>query len=165
MKIKVSNLEGIESFMSMPGERLLVVLRPSWLYYIRYLIFPLGMTVLFGVNNIEIVFLSFSFWILLVVLSRFSNLFIITTHRAVEQRGLISRYTSEAFFANIQMIKLEQGIVDRLLGTGQIKIESAGQNGREGDIVFGGIADPLRVKEFVFRMKNKVHKKNTNNIL
>lgn len=157
MKIKVTPLVGIKPFISIPGEQPLVVLRPSWLYYIRYLIVPIGMTLFSGGQKIEMALLYFGVCFFLFVLSMYSNLYIITSHRVIEKRGLIARHTSEAFFSNIQMIKAEQGIVDRFFGTGKIKIESAGQNGRIGDVVFGGIRDPLRVKELIFRMQNRTN--------
>jgi uncharacterized membrane protein YdbT with pleckstrin-like domain len=142
------------------SERLVARLRPSWRHYARFLPFPIGMGVFIGRQEIGLLFIPFVPLVFLVILSRYSNLFLITTHRVLQKTGLIARRTAEVDLPSIQLIKAEQGIIDRLLGTGRVIIESAGQNGGKGDVVLGGIADPVRIKELLFRLKNKKGLKN-----
>jgi len=141
-----------------PGERLIAKLRPSWCYYIRY--FPIVIVTFLWWHERNILFIFLFFLGFLLILSRYSNLYLITTHRVVEKRGFIALYTHEIDLASIQLIKIEQGIVDRLVGTGRIVIESAGQNGKRGDVIFGGVENPIRVKELLFRLKNRKKLKN-----
>jgi uncharacterized membrane protein YdbT with pleckstrin-like domain len=135
-----------------PGERVISVMRPSWRYYARFFILPLAGSAVTGPDNL-LFFCMILITMLLVLLSMYSHLFIITSQRVVEQTGLISRNTAQSCLKNIQLINTHQGIVDRLFLVGDVKIESAAHNGRAGDIVFGGVAAPVEVKELLFKLK------------
>jgi uncharacterized membrane protein YdbT with pleckstrin-like domain len=135
-----------------PGEKVISVMRPSWRYYARFFILPLAGSVVTGPET-PLVFCMILITLLLVLLSMYSHLFIITSQRVVEQTGLISRNTAQSCLTNIQLINTRQGIVDRLFMVGDVKIESAAHNGRAGDIVFGGVAEPVEVKELIFKLK------------
>ena len=137
-----------------PGEHVVVQLRPAWRHYARYYLIPLAGILIFGGNG-EASLLWIGITSVMVVCSRYSNLFIITTHRVIEQTGLIARNTSQSCLGDIRLINSKQGILDRLLAVGRVTIESAAFNGKAGDIVFGGVPQPVRIKEMIFRLKYK----------
>lgn len=101
--------------------------------------------------------------IILAILSRYSNVYIITTARVIEVTGIISKYTSQSCISHIQLIITEQSIIDRFLFVGNVKIESAAHNGERGDIVFGGVDNPINIKEKIFRLKYNSKKSRKNN--
>lgn len=135
-----------------PGEHVVARLRPAWRHYVRYYIPPLIASLAIGRRG-EVLSLCWFLISILVVCSRYSNLFIVTTQRVVEQTGLIARNTAQACLSDIQLINTREGVVDRLLGVGHVKIESAAHNGKAGDIVFGGVLRPILIKEMIFRIK------------
>lgn len=136
-----------------PNEHVVACIRPSWRYYIRYAIVPFCLNIFLGVNLWQITAMLYTGTIILAILSRYSNIYIITTSRVVEVTGIISKYTAQSCISHIQLIITEQGILDRFLFVGNVKIESAAHNGERGDIVFGGIDNPIKIKEMIFRLK------------
>jgi uncharacterized membrane protein YdbT with pleckstrin-like domain len=65
---------------------------------------------------------------------------IITTERTRWRRGVFSKRVSEVRHRDVRQIGVEQTLVQRVLGTGRIRISSASQSGWEIDVE--GIASP-----------------------
>ena len=63
----------------------------------------------------------------------------ITSHRFVEKRGLISRYTNEIALPNIEGVKVAQGVLGRILDYGTVQIEGTGVD----TMTTPNIADPV----------------------
>lgn len=55
----------------------------------------------------------------------------ITDRRSVYRRGLISRQTSEVLHEDIRNLKVDQNLLQRLLGVGDVGLSSAGQDDME----------------------------------
>ena len=72
---------------------------------------------------------------------------IITNKRTVQRRGIISKRTSEVLHRDIRNIQISQGAFQRIFGTGDIGISSAGQSGIE--ILFQGVRDPGKLHKLV----------------
>ena len=66
-----------------------------------------------------------------------------TNKRLVIKRGLISRQTEEMSFNRIEEVNLNQSILQRLLGSGNIRVTGTGS----GEIVLKNIDDPLAVQK------------------
>ncbi len=71
----------------------------------------------------------------------------VTSKRTTYREGIISRETSEVQHDDVRNLQIDQSIVERLLGIGDIAISSAGQGGLE--IVARAIPAPTRVAEVV----------------
>ena len=67
----------------------------------------------------------------------------LTNKRLVIKRGLISRQTEEMSFNRIEEVNLNQSILQRLLGSGNIRITGTGS----GEVVMKNIDDPLAVQK------------------
>ena len=67
----------------------------------------------------------------------------LTNKRLVIKRGLISRQTEEMSFNRIEEANLNQSILQRLLGSGNIRITGTGS----GEVVMKNIDDPLVVQK------------------
>lgn len=67
----------------------------------------------------------------------------LTNKRLVIKRGLISRQTEEMSFNRIEEVNLKQSILQRLLGTGNIRVTGTGS----GEVVMKTIDDPLAVQK------------------
>lgn len=64
----------------------------------------------------------------------------VTTQRSILREGILSRATIEVRHRDIRTIGVRQGVVQRLLGVGQIDIASSGHGGIE--ISLAGLVDP-----------------------
>jgi uncharacterized membrane protein YdbT with pleckstrin-like domain len=63
----------------------------------------------------------------------------VTSHRFVEKRGLLTLRSNEIALPNIEGVKVEQGIIGRILGFGTVRIEGTGVDA----ITTPDIADPV----------------------
>ncbi|WP_170246377.1 PH domain-containing protein [Colwellia hornerae] len=66
-----------------------------------------------------------------------------TNKRLIVKTGIVSRHTEEMRIAAIETIELNQGVVDRLLGMGTIKVSGVGVS----TLKFSKIDAPLEVKK------------------
>lgn len=82
-----------------------------------------------------------------VALKRFSYKYIVTSSRIIANKGIISRYTGEIDIRDIRTINVNQGMIQRLVGTGDISFTSASGIFKEVNIV--GIDEPFKVKELI----------------
>ena len=80
--------------------------------------------------------------------------FSVSSERAVQRTGLISRSTSEVELSDVRNVQVSQGALQRLLGVGDVLISSAGQGGFE--IRFVGIADPQGVADTVRQARKRI---------
>ena len=67
----------------------------------------------------------------------------LTNRRLVIKRGLISRQTEEISFNRIEEVNLNQSILQRILGSGDIRVTGTGS----GEVVMKNIDDPLGVQK------------------
>lgn len=73
--------------------------------------------------------------------------FVITTDRVIHRQGLIARASMEIPLEAITDVRFRQGILERLIGAGDLIIESAGERGRQ---VFGDVRDPEAVQRAIY---------------
>lgn len=71
----------------------------------------------------------------------------ITTRRCVYRRGLLRTTLTEVRHENIQTIRVEQSVLDRLLRIGEIEISSSGES--DSEIVMRHLPSPTRVRDVI----------------
>lgn len=74
----------------------------------------------------------------------------ITNKRTIRQEGIVVRKTSEVLHDHIRNVKIEQSVLERLLGVGSISIDSAG--GSETQLVeieMKHVPQPYRIKQIL----------------
>lgn len=76
---------------------------------------------------------------------------IITNKRTIRQEGIVVRKTSEVLHTHIRNVKIEQSVLQRLLGVGSIAIDSAGGSDHENmiEIEMSNVAKPYDVKAVI----------------
>ena len=67
----------------------------------------------------------------------------LTNRRLVIKRGLIRRQTEEMSFNRIEEVNLNQSILQRILGSGDIRVTGTGS----GEVVMKNIDDPLGIQK------------------
>jgi uncharacterized membrane protein YdbT with pleckstrin-like domain len=80
-------------------------------------------------------------------LNVYATSFTVTSERVIQRKGLLSRRVSEVEIADIRNVQVNQGIVQRIFGIGNVGISTAGQAGVE--IVFSGIKRPQPVADMI----------------
>jgi uncharacterized membrane protein YdbT with pleckstrin-like domain len=146
------------------GEDVVVELRPHWIA----LVGPIVLTILVAVGW----GLAFGYapdagaarttvvWgaaivagvvLLLYVLPRIvawaTSIFVVTTDRIIHRKGLIAKYSMEIPLEAINDVRFRQGVFERVIGAGDLIIESAGERGRQ---VFADIRHPEEVQREIY---------------
>jgi uncharacterized membrane protein YdbT with pleckstrin-like domain len=85
--------------------------------------------------------------------------YIITSTYVYARYGVISRDITQARPEAVVAINVEQGILGRLLGYGDIMFMTPGEGGR-GFVVFRGVKDPVKLKMSFFDLLRKIKEKN-----
>ncbi len=71
----------------------------------------------------------------------------VTTKRTVFRRGILAKRTNEVRHKDVRNIKVEQSILQRLFGVGDIAISSSGQS--EMEIMVSGIPGPQKIADLI----------------
>ena len=75
---------------------------------------------------------------------------IITNKRTIRQEGIIVRKTSEVLHSHIRNVKIEQSVLQRVLGVGSIAIDSSGGSDAEPiEIQMANVSKPYDVKAVI----------------
>ena len=74
----------------------------------------------------------------------------LTNRRLILKRGFIRRKTEEISFNLVEEVNLSQSILQRILGSGDIKVTGTGA----GEIMLKNIDDPLDVQKKVNELRN-----------
>ena len=73
----------------------------------------------------------------------------LTNRRLVIKRGLISRQTEEISFNRIEEVNLNQSMLQRILGSGDIRVTGTGS----GEVIMKNIDAPLRVQKKINKVR------------
>lgn len=76
----------------------------------------------------------------------------LTNKRVVFKKGIISRSTEEMKLKSVETVEIEQGVLGRIFGYGDVKVTGRGIS----DVVFKGVADPIAVKKQIESVSNPV---------
>lgn len=72
--------------------------------------------------------------------------FVVTSHRLIYRQGVVARNGVEIPLDRLNNVNFKQSIVERLLGVGDVLIESAGKDGQE---TFTDISQPEKVQNII----------------
>ncbi len=72
---------------------------------------------------------------------------VITSESTVLRRGLLAKHTNEVLHTSVRNIHINQSIINRIFGVGQISIASAGS--AEIEIIVRGMPSPAKVRKLI----------------
>ena len=146
------------------GETVALDLRPHWWYFSRNILtgIPLVIILLLVLNwdsGSDFVNSSFGWivgiaavaWVAWLVLKYFQwtmTYFVVTSRRVIYRTGVISKKGVEIPLERINNINFHQRIIDRVIGAGDLDIESAG---KDGQTHFDFIRHPDGVQHEIYR--------------
>ena len=89
----------------------------------------------------------------LVMLVRRRGLFVqIFPDRIVIHKGILAISENELFCRDIKSVSIEQGIFQRILGIGDVKVATSGTSGYE--LEAKGLRDPKGIRDLILKNKN-----------
>jgi uncharacterized membrane protein YdbT with pleckstrin-like domain len=141
------------------GEEVVLDLHPHWWYLsgpIATVVVVLAATIAGLIANVTpalefvgVAALVLSLGWLLIRYARWhTTSFVLTNHRLVHRSGLIAKHGREIPLDHINDISYSQTIFGRLIGAGNLTIESAGQRGQE---VFPDLPRPSRIQNEIYK--------------
>ena len=150
----------------MPGETLVMKEHQHWVVMIKPLLLPVALVVLVGLLDVfqtiprdYRILASLATVALLgicligVWVSWSSRSFTITDRRVILDTGVVSRASKVIALDRVQDIATNQSLLGRMLGYGQIEIDSAGAAGAE---VLRALPHPQRFRDEVFSRAEKL---------
>jgi uncharacterized membrane protein YdbT with pleckstrin-like domain len=143
------------------GEDVVLDLHPHWVYFIKSgLVFvaalALGAFVAFGIEDANsalevgsgVLVLVALGWAGLTYIEWVTTNFVITTDRLIYRHGVLSKHGIEIPLERVNTVFFSQSILERMVGSGDLIIESAGEMGRQN---FSNVRKPSAVQ-------NEIHK-------
>jgi uncharacterized membrane protein YdbT with pleckstrin-like domain len=144
------------------GETLALDLRPHWWYFSRNILtgIPLAIILIvvlssdtdwiskYGGILVGIVAIAWAVWLGLKYLQWRMTYFVVTSRRVIYRSGVISKRGVEIPLERINNINFHQRLIDRIIGAGDLDIESAGKDGQSH---FDFIRHPDGVQHEVYR--------------
>ena len=76
----------------------------------------------------------------------------VTNKRVIYKTGIISRKSDEMKLASIETVEIDQGVLGRILGYGNIHVSGRGIS----DVVLRNVKDPMAVKRAIESISNPV---------
>lgn len=76
----------------------------------------------------------------------------VTNKRVIYKTGIISRKSEEMKLASIETVEIDQGILGRMLGYGNIHVSGRGIS----DVVLRNVKDPMAVKRAIESISNPI---------
>ena len=128
------------------GETVALDLRPHWWYFSRNILtgIPLAIVLILVLGQLEgdgwaesslrllvgVVTLAWAVWLGLKYLGWRMTYFVVTSRRVIYRSGVISKRGVEIPLERINNINFHQRLIDRIIGAGDLDIESAGKDGQ-----------------------------------
>jgi uncharacterized membrane protein YdbT with pleckstrin-like domain len=135
------------------NESLVLDLHPHWWYFLEVAI-ALAAAVVFGIIAVAANWPSAVQWVALALivvcavwlLSRYlkwlTTNFVVTSDRVIFRQGVFAKHGTEIPLERINSVHFSQGFIERLLGAGDLMIESGAEEGRSN---FTDVRNPDRV--------------------
>jgi membrane protein YdbS with pleckstrin-like domain len=146
-----------------PGEQVAIDVRPHW-KYLAGPIFAVAVVVVGSVvalvENVprwaELALAALLVLCLLWLAGRYlrwvTTSFVVTTERLVLRKGILRRTVREILLDRLTDITYNQTLLDRILGCGDILLESPGRDSQE---VFPDLPHPVRIQNEIYRLINQ----------
>ncbi|HET9730062.1 MAG TPA: PH domain-containing protein [Acidimicrobiia bacterium] len=148
------------------GEDLALDLRPHWWFFSKHILTGIPLIVLaifvWNLNNkytswlLGIIAIVWAGWLGLKYLEWNFTHFVVTNDRVIYRTGVLAKHGVEIPLERINNINFNQSIWERVIGAGDLEIESAGKDGQS---LFDDIWHPDGVQQELYRQMEANAKK------
>ena len=143
-------------------ETLALDLRPHWWYFSKHILTGIPLLILWilqfrlddgTVRNVSratlgVLTIVWAIWLLMKFVSWTRTYFVVTDQRVVYRTGVIARHGVEIPLERINNINFHQGLWERMIGAGDLEIQSAGE---AGTTLFENVRHPDGVQQEIYR--------------
>lgn len=145
-------------------EQVALDLQPHWWFFAKQIGMGIGLILLIGVifallggSSVRdvltyawgIVVLGYAIWLAIKYLDwRFTH-FVVTDQRVIFRTGVVAKRGVEIPLNRINNINFKQGVWERVIGAGDLEIESAGKDGQS---TFEDVRHPDGVQHIIYEM-------------
>jgi len=150
------------------GESVTVDLHPHWWFFAAPVVallgaIAIGIVVLVGTDDgsdvrnwlglvsLALIVIS-AIWLIARYLQWGTTNFVVTNDRVIFRTGVIAKHGIEIPLERVNNVMISQRILERMLSTGDLMIESGGEDGQQR---FTDIREPDRVKNLIHAMINE----------
>lgn len=155
-----------------PGEEIVLDLRPHWIYFARQVGLLLGLLVVAilalvllpsgTIANVIFLILGVGVlgalaWFAIAYAKWGTTNFVLTTSRLIYREGVVAKSGTEIPLDRINTVFFSQSVLERMLGLGNLTIESAGEQGRQ---TFEEIRRPQYVQAEIYSQKEADEQRN-----
>jgi membrane protein YdbS with pleckstrin-like domain len=143
-------------------EEIVLDLRPHWLFFFEPIISAAGVLVLMGIiaaitngtaqqwliSITGIFLLAMVVWALWRALQWVNINFVVTNDRLIYRSGIFAKHGIQIPLERVNNVIFRQNFAERIVGAGDLIIESAGQEGRQR---FSDVRHPDQVQNVIYR--------------
>lgn len=144
------------------GENVALDLRPHWWFFSRHILtgIPLLVAIILVFSELHgdtkkvvgyvvgAIAIAWAIWLFVKFLEWSRTYFVVSDQRVIYRTGVISRHGVEIPLERISNINFHQGPWERVIGAGDLTIESAGA---QGNTVFSNVRHPDGVQQEIYR--------------
>jgi uncharacterized membrane protein YdbT with pleckstrin-like domain len=144
------------------GEDVSLDLRPHWWYFANHIFTGLPLLVIFIAIVAEIsgdaqrvlldiwgvVTIVWAAWLVLQYLKWNFTHFVVTSDRVIYRTGVLGKHSVEIPLERVSNINFNQSVLERMIGAGDLEIESAG---RDGQSRFDDVQRPPVVQQEIYK--------------
>jgi uncharacterized membrane protein YdbT with pleckstrin-like domain len=143
------------------GENVALDLRPHWWYFSKHILtgIPLFIVLILVLRLngtardaagviIGVVAVAWVIWLLVKFLQWTRTYFVVTDQRVVYRTGVFARHGVEIPLERISNLNFHQGMFERMIGAGDLEIQSAGD---QGTTLFENVRHPDGVQQEIYR--------------
>ncbi len=144
------------------GEDVALDLRPHWWFFSKHILTGIPLFVLLiltlrigdddirkiGGYIVGAVAVVWVIWLLAKFLEWSRTYFVVTDQRVVYRTGVVSRHGVEIPLERISNLNFHQGIFERMIGAGDLEVQSAGD---QGTTLFENVRHPDGVQQEIYR--------------
>jgi len=137
------------------GEDVVLDLHPHWWYFVKpvatLVLLLVGVGFAYNIDYLPLVLLGLAalnlLWLGWRYLTWVTNNFVLTTDRLIDRQGVLAKHVREIPLERINDLSITQSFFERIIGAGDVMVESAGERGQEP---FADLPKPQHVQNAIY---------------
>lgn len=137
------------------GEDVVLDLHPHWWYFVKptstVVLLLVGVGLAYNIDYLPLVLLGLAainlVWLGWRYLTWVTNNFVLTTDRLIDRKGVLAKRVREIPLERINDLSINQSFFERIIGAGDVMVESAGERGQEP---FADLPKPQSVQNAIY---------------
>jgi len=137
------------------GEDVVLDLHPHWWYFVKpvatLVLLLVGVGFAYNIDYLPLVLLGLAavnlVWLGWRYLTWVTNNFVLTTDRLIDRQGVLAKHVREIPLERINDLSITQSFFERIIGAGDVMVESAGERGQEP---FADLPKPQHVQNAIY---------------